>query len=358
MNEQEQALKHLVECVRSAGENARGLRIKGGGSKRFLAPDSGASTLDTVSYRGVVEYQPTELVITARCGTPLAELEAELASHGQYLACEPPHFSSKATFGGAIASGLSGPGRAARGAMRDFVLGVTVLDGRAQILRFGGKVMKNVAGYDAARLFTGSMGRLGVILEASVKVLPRPTASATLVLERTEEEALAQVNELAARPLPITASCWRAGQLALRLSGARAAVEAAGQAIGGERMQDQQAEAFWLAVREQTDDFFAGDAPLWRISVPSSAPTFGLDGATMLEWGGALRWSRSRVTTTEMIALAASHHGSATVFRGPEELRRMAQSLQRRAPIIETIEERLRQQFDPLAIFNPAPAPH
>lgn len=278
-------LKRLSEKVREAARSKAGLRLRGGGTKDFYGQSLEGEVLDTRGLSGIVAYEPSELVITARCGTRLAEVEAAMRERGQMLPFEPPHFgdgvTSFATFGGAIAAGLSGPGRQAAGALRDFVLGVKIIDGRGDVLRFGGQVMKNVAGYDVSRLMAGSLGTLGIILEASLKALPLPVAEATLRLELPEDRAIEQLNRWGGKPLPISASAWTGHDLAIRLSGAAAAVKEACAKIGGERVEDGQARRFWEGIREHADPFFKNDAPLWRLSVPSATPPLRLQSTSM-----------------------------------------------------------------------------
>jgi glycolate oxidase FAD binding subunit len=266
----------------------RPLRIRGGGSKDWYGQSFEGEILDTRAFSGIVDYEPTELVITARCGTPLAEIEAALAERHQMLAFEPPHFGAGATFGGAVAAGLSGPRRAASGAVRDFVLGAVLMDGKGEALTFGGQVMKNVAGYDVSRLLAGSMGTLGLMLQLSVKVLPLAVREATLRFELSEIDAIRRLNEWGGQPLPISASCWHDGALTVRLSGAQAAVDAAVRDFGGEAVPE--GRAFWAGLREQQDPFFAGAQSLWRLSVPSTASAIVLKGEQLIEWGGAQRW--------------------------------------------------------------------
>ncbi len=258
----------LVERVRRAAADRTPLCIRGGGTKDFYGNAPRGDVLDTRGLRGVVAHEPSELVVTVRAGTPLAELETLLAAGGQMLAFEPPHFGDDATVGGCVAAGLSGPRRASSGttcgAVRDFLLGARLVDGRGQLLSFGGTVMKNVAGYDVTRVLAGSLGILGVIVEVSLKVLPRPVAETTLRFELDEANALAKLNEWGGQPLPISASAWSAGQLFLRLSGAAAALLSARESLGGEELDGA---AFWQEIREQRHAFFGGDAPLWRLSV-------------------------------------------------------------------------------------------
>ncbi|MGB7481076.1 MAG: glycolate oxidase subunit GlcE, partial [Burkholderiaceae bacterium] len=286
----EQALQQLRARVADASARRQPLSIVGGGSKDWYGEPlpAAAEPLPTAGYRGIVDYEPTELVITARCGTPLAEIEAALAAQRQMLAFEPPHFGAGATVGGMVAAGLSGPRRQAAGAVRDFVLGAVLMDGRGEVLHFGGQVMKNVAGYDVSRLLAGSLGVLGLILEVSLKVLPQPAACATLRFELPQDEALQALNRWGGQPLPITASAWSDGQLTLRLEGAAAAIASARAKLGGEALEPSQADAFWHALREQDDDFFAGDGDtdLWRLVLPTTAPPLALPGAQLIEWGG------------------------------------------------------------------------
>jgi len=343
-------LAEFRERIRDAAARKAPLRLRGGGSKDFYGGALSGEILDTRGHAGVVSYEPTELVVTARCGTPLAELEATLAARGQMLAFEPPHFGAAATLGGCVAAGLSGPRRAAAGAVRDFVLGARLMDGGARELAFGGQVMKNVAGYDIPRLLACSLGILGVILEVALKVLPRPVAGCMLRLELAEDQALESLNRWAGLPLPISASAWRSGTLAVRLSGAPSAVQAAAQRIGGEPLEASQAERFWLGVREHTDAFFAGAAPLWRLSLPSHAPRLELAGEQLIEWGGALRWLRTPADAAAVRAAAVRVGGHATLFRGGDKSQGAFAPL---APALLKLHRGLKAAFDPAGIFNP-----
>jgi glycolate oxidase FAD binding subunit len=326
------------------------LQIRGGGSKDFYGGPLHGELLDTRAYAGIVSHEPTELVVTARCGTPLAELESVLAAQRQFLACEPPHFAGAATVGGAVASGLSGPRRAAVGSLRDFVLGVKIMDGEGRILKFGGEVMKNVAGFDVSRLMAGSLGTLGLILEVSLKVLPLPLGDATLRFAMSQDEALKALNQWAGQPLPLVASCWAEEGLTIRLSGAVAAVNSACTKLGGERVADDAAAALWRALRDQTLPFFAGDGPLWRVSVPSVAPALNLPGTQLIEWGGAQRWLRGELDAAAVFALAAKVGGHATAFRGGDRAAGVFTPL---APPLLEVHRRLKQSFDPYGVFNP-----
>jgi glycolate oxidase FAD binding subunit len=339
------ALAELVDRVRAAAASRSPLVIRAGGSKDFYGNESSGERLDPRGHSGVVAHEPTELVITARCGTPLAELEAVLDAAGQMLPFEPPHFGAGATVGGCVAAGLAGPRRASAGGVRDYLLGARLLVGSGEVLAFGGSVMKNVAGYDVARLAAGSLGVLGVITEVSLKVLPKPVAEATLRLELDEAAALRKMNEWAGRPLPVSATAWRDGALHVRLAGAGAAVGEARQKIGGEPVEGA---ALWRALREHADAFFAGDAPLWRIAVPTTAPALGLAAAQLIEWGGGQRWLRADLPAAQIRARAAACGGHATLFRGGER-RDVFTPLP--APIA-AIHRRLKAEFDPAGIFN------
>ena len=349
------ALAALRERIRGAAADGTALCLRGGGSKDFYGGAPSGEVLDTRGYSGVVSYEPTELVITARCGTPLAELRSVLAEQGQMLAFEPPAFGADATLGGAIATGLSGPRRAAAGSARDFVLGAAMLDGRGDWLEFGGRVMKNVAGYDVSRLLCGSLGILGVIAEVSLKVLPVPAAETSVVIEADEAGAIRMANRWSARPLPVSATSWTEGALRVRLSGARAAVAQAASGFarehGARAIDPDEAGRHWEAVREQTAAFFAGDGVLWRIAVPDTTAPLGLSGATLIEWGGALRWLRgTTASATEVRAAARAAGGHATAFRGGD---RGAGVFEAAAGPLADIHRRLKARFDPAGIFNP-----
>jgi glycolate oxidase FAD binding subunit len=343
------ALEKLSETIRAAGRSGHALRLRGGGTKDFYGQALEGEVLDTRGHSGIVAYEPSELVITARCGTGLAEIEAAMRERGQMLAFEAPHFGGNATLGGMVAAGISGPRRQAAGALRDFVLGVKIMDGRGDVLSFGGQVMKNVAGYDVSRLMAGSLGTLAIILEASLKALPVPVAEATLKLELPEDKAIEALNKWGGRPLPISASAWTGGELRLRLSGATAAVVAARKKIGGELVDPAQGERFWTGIREQTDPFFRNDASLWRISIPSAAPPLKLPGEPLIEWGGALRWLCSQADARTVREAAKRAGGHATLFRGGDKSVGVFQPLSQG---LMKIHRELKREFDPHGIFN------
>ncbi|MDV6342209.1 glycolate oxidase subunit GlcE [Nitrosomonas sp. Is24] len=339
--------------IRAAAESKTPLRIRGGGTKDFYgnpAAEQNSTLLDMGDYNGIVDYEPTKLVITARAGTRLADLETELDRHGQMLAFEPPHFGATATLGGCVAAGLSGPRRAAAGSVRDFVLGVRMLDGTGEDLHFGGQVMKNVAGYDVSRLMAGSMGTLGVLLEVSLKVLPKPVAELTLCMAMDEVAAIEKMNQWAGKPLPVSATCYIDGKLFLRLSGAEPAVRAAQVKLGGEMLKDD--DIFWRSVREHTHDFFQPDKPLWRLSIKSTTPPLLLPGKQLLEWNGGLRWLRTDGgEDAEAIRAAAKEAGGhATLFRHNKSGIFVFHPL---PSGMMKIHRTLKEKFDPSGIFNP-----
>ena len=349
----ENVLQTFKERIATATANESPLRIKGNGTKDWYGQSLQGEVLDTTAYSGIIAYDPTELVITARAGTSLREIGKALSEKNQMLAFEPPRFDGLATIGGIVASGLSGPRRQAVGAVRDFVLGAVLMDGKADVLHFGGQVMKNVAGYDVSRLLTGSMGTLGLILEVSIKVLPRPVAQQSLQFAMTQEQALHQLNVWGGQPLPLSASCWHNGLLAIRLSGAQAAVDAAIKKMGGDALPEP--EKFWDRLREQEHAFFDGvmqdkEHGLWRLSVPSVAPVLNLQGEQCIEWGGAQRWLKTTASASAVRAAAEQAGGHATLFKGGDKSVGVFHPLQ---PAVERIHRNLKNAFDPAGIFNP-----
>ncbi|MBA5605708.1 glycolate oxidase subunit GlcE [Duganella sp. FT3S] len=341
-------INQYQERIRAATAAGTPLRLRGGGTKDWYGNMPTGELLDTRAYSGVLAYEPTELVITARCGTPLAEIEALLAERRQMLAFEPPRYGAASTIGGVVAAALSGPRRASAGAVRDFVLGAALMDGHGELLCFGGQVMKNVAGYDVSRLLAGSLGTLGLILDVSLKVLPQPVCEASVRFELSEIDALRRLNEWGGQPLPISASCWHDGILSLRLSGAEAAVAAARRRLGGQPVDDD--GAFWASLRDQRHAFFDG-GELWRLSVPPTASALVLKGEQLIEWGGAQRWLRVAGGDAASIRrTVAAVGGHATLFRGGD---RKAGVFQPLAPAVAAIHQRLKASFDPAGIFNP-----
>lgn len=353
----EPALASLVDRVRQAAAHSAALCIRGGGTKGFLAERIEGEVLDTTAWRGITNYEPSELVVTVRAGTPLGELEAALAERGQCLPFEPPHFGPSATVGGMVAAGLSGPARASAGSVRDYVLGVNLVNGRGELLVFGGQVMKNVAGYDVSRLMVGAWGTLGLITEVSLKVLPVAPAEATLRFALPQAEALRQLNAWGGQPLPLNASCWVEDEgvptLFLRLRGAVAAVEAACKTLGGERIANAQAAGDWAACREQQLPWFqeCGERDLWRLSVPQTAPVLDLPEPPLVEWHGGLRWVRAHASDAAKLRETAERAGGhATLFRTQR-----ADAAHRWAPLaqpLDHIQQELKRQFDPADVFN------
>lgn len=338
----------LRDRVAAAFAAGAPLTVTGGGSKAFLGREPRGEPLPVGGHSGVIDYQPTELVVTARTGTPLDELAAVLAEHRQMLPFEPPRFGATATLGGTIACGLSGPRRPYAGATRDYVLGMTIINGRGEVLRFGGQVMKNVAGFDVSRLMTGAMGTLGVQLDISLKVLPLPAAEVTLVQERSDAEALVVMNHWAGKPLPLSATCYDGDHLYVRLSGAESAVESARRRIGGDVLEN--AGAFWTGVREHRHGFFTGQAPLWRVMVPAASPPLELPGKQLIEWGGAQRWLSGEADGAALRRQVAEVGGHVSLFRGGDRHK------ERFHPLSQTVMQlhrRLKRAFDPKGILNP-----
>jgi len=354
----QQELTRLCEQVQAARDNNTPLSIIGGNTKAFYGePNPPGETLDMSNYRGILSYEPSELVITARAGTRVQEIEATLAEKGQMLAFEPPRFGAEGTLGGAIASGLSGPRRMAVGSTSDFVLGARLLDSKGNLMAFGGEVMKNVAGYDVSRLLTGSMGSLGPIVELSVKVLPLPEYECTHELALDLPTALATMNDWRAQPLPISATAWvrteagqKAGILRVRLSGSQAAVNAAESVIGGEVLEAAPAKEFWDSLRDQKHAVFA-QRPLWRLSVPPTTPDLAL-GESLVEWNGGLRWVASDLPAAALRQTAQDAGGHATLYRY-DNLPAETTVFHPLSAVIDTINQRLMEQLDPAGIFRP-----
>jgi glycolate oxidase FAD binding subunit len=350
-------LDTLIERIRAAHENQSPMIIQGGGSKTFYGGADEGEVLSSRALTGVVEYQPKELVLTARAGTPLADIEGLLTEQNQMLAFEPPHFGGPATLGGCIAAGLSGPRRPYAGAARDFVLGVRMIDGTGQPLRFGGQVIKNVAGYDVSRLMVGALGTLGLLTEVSLKVLPKPAAETTLQFELDEAAAILKMNQWAGQPLPLSATSWHAGLLTVRLSGAASAVQAAQAKLGGDALKD--AAAFWQRLRDQATPFFDKRSPtsnqgLWRLAVKPTTPPLTVANrlvgdAQWIEWGGAVRWLVSDQPAATLREAASAAGGHATLFRGNTPPDGAFTPLK---PALAALHRNLKQRFDPRGIFN------
>jgi len=335
----------LSEMVRTHFEDRSPLRIQGGGSKPFLGRRVDADPLDVLRHRGITSFEPTELVLSARAGTPLVEVEQALAAGGQMLPFEPPRFGDGGTIGGAVATGLSGPRRPYTGSTRDFVLGVRIINGRGEVMRFGGEVMKNVAGYDVSRLMSGAQGTLGVILEVSMKVLPLPAVEVTRSLAMDAGSALTWMDQIGNEPYPISAMAHADGVLHVRLSGSEAGVTAAAREIGGQPARDN---SWWDGLRDHRDEFFTDDTPLWRIALPPGTPPLAVEGKTILDWGGTQRWLKSDADANEIQQVATSLGGHALRFRGGT-----GEPFQPLGDSVRTIHQRLKDAFDPHRILNP-----
>lgn len=391
-------LSELCDQVMTAHAGHKPLFVCGGGSKSFygnhrpLTPQDGHCLLDMTAYKGIVNYQPSELVVTVRAGTPLVELEAELAAQGQMLGFEPPHFGETATIGGAVAAGLAGPRRMTAGRVGDFVLGTRLLDSQGRLLSFGGEVMKNVAGYDVSRLLAGSLGIFGAIVEVSLKVLPKPFAECTLQFEATQQEALDHFTRWRSQPLAISATSWTAlddrqeslgvgaaadpvenqgasaggaghgvtaaaaktpGVVSVRLSGAPPAIQAARSLIGGQELSVEQASQWWTGLREQTHTFFRQDEPLWRVALPPVTPAQDIGLPTLIEWGGGQRWLRGNIDAQTVRDWAQRLGGHVTLFRPAGATIPADGVFHPLSSGIATITRRLKHELDPAGLFNP-----
>jgi len=346
MNDNDVA-QYLAERVTTAHARALPLRIMGGNSKSFLGCRFDGEELDVAAHSGIVEYEPDELVLSARAGTRITDIEAALHKHSQMLGFEPPRHASSATIGGTLACNVSGPARPWLGSIRDAVLGVRLINGRGEHMRFGGRVIKNVAGFDVSRLQAGAYGALGVLTEISVKVLPKPEATNTRRFAVDARSAVARMNELAATRLPLTGAAWSAGCMYLRLAGARSAVEAAGKSLGGDEVDGK----FWESLRDQKLDIFAGPdtRPLWRFSVKPTSDALLDDDTLLVDWGGAQRFIRAASSLDEMSAIAQRAGGYATRISNNDESREF---MQPPGAGLRSLHERLKQAFDPARILN------
>lgn len=339
--------EELKATVKQALVKKQTLSIVGGDSKSFLQTANADAELDLSGHSGVIAYEPSELYITARTGTSMAEIEALLATHNQMLACEPPHFGEKATLGGTVACGFSGPRRPFGGAVRDHILGVQIINGAGEVLQFGGQVMKNVAGFDVSRLMVGARGTLGCLLELSIKVMPKPELEETLLFECPLADAPGRMSELTHRSIPVSALAWAEGHIFLRLEGTAAAIRAAHAQVGGEAATGS--THFWETVREQTHPFFKRSEPLWRLSLPPAAILNMSENDVLMDWGGGLRWWHTDKSAAEIEALASGRGGYAYPFRGATP----AVGATPPAGLL-TIHQRLKKSFDPHGIFNPS----
>jgi glycolate oxidase FAD binding subunit len=339
----------LAECA--AG--GRPVAIRGHGSKRFLLgePLPESVTIEVAEHRGVIEYEPSELSLTARAGTPLDEISSVLAEAGQILPFDPPRFGGRGTLGGAVSAGLSGPARPWRGALRDAVLGVSLVGTSGEVLRFGGKVMKNVAGYDVARLAAGAWGTLGLLLDVSLKVLPRAEHELTRVFELSQTQAIEWLTEAQQKPWPFSGAVWDDGLLRVRLSGMRAGVERAAGILGGQTESD---DGYWAALRDQTTAFFEGDGELLRIDVPPATDACGAVGSWLIDWGGARRWWRGIEGVDAVTRWVAGHGGYCAGWARPQ-----APAVAPCVPLavagpLGPLQRRLKTVFDPEGCLEPA----
>jgi glycolate oxidase FAD binding subunit len=338
----------ICERIRDRAARKSALRIRGGGTKDFYGAPLAGEVLDVSANVGLVAYEPRELVLTVKAGTRVADIESTLAAESQMLPFEPPRFGDGATIGATVACGFSGPRRPYAGAARDFVLGARIVNGKGEDLSFGGRVIKNVAGYDVSRLMAGALGTLGVITELSFKVLPRPPVEVTLAFDLDEAKMISRVNQWAGQPLPLSATAWEAGVLRVRLAGAESAVAAARAKLGGEEVAD--GARYWEDLREHRLPFFAGGRALWRLSVAQTAAPLALAGAQLIEWGGGQRWVSGALGQEPARDAAQRAHGHATLFRGGDKAGGVFHPL---PPALAKIHRRLKASFDPAGILNP-----
>ena len=337
----------ITAKIKTAYQNKQPIQINAGGSKHFYGRNIQGEPLSLLEHNGVIEYEPSELYITARSGTSLLEIEQTISSQNQILPCEPPHFGSTATLGGTIACGLSGPRRVHSGSVRDCVLGAEIINGKGEYLHFGGRVMKNVAGYDVSRLMCGSLGTLGVVMSATLRLLPKPACEQSLAFSLDSQTAITTMNQWANTPLPISACFYDGNELFIRLSGSNTAVKNCKNELGGELINT--ADNFWREIKEHTHSFFSSEKPLWRVSVPPSTETLAISGNCAIEWNGALRWYNSDENEKTIRLEAERVGGHASLFKGniTEQIFH---------PISEAsmkLHKKLKQTLDPASILNP-----
>lgn len=342
--------EQLVDQVQQAISKNEPVNIVGGNSKSFLGRAQSLPSLSTTMHSGIVNYEPTELVVTVRTGTSMSELNKLLKDNGQMLPFEPPVLGA-GTIGGVIACGLSGPARPFAGAARDYVLGMRVINGQGKALRFGGEVMKNVAGYDAARLHVGAFGTLGVLLETSMKVLPLPEAELTLQRDIANANDTTGLVELMRQPLPLSAAAIIGTTQTIRLSGSEAAVKAAAKTCGGDRVEN--ADAFWQSLREYDHAFFTDDRPVWRISVPEFTEPMDIEGDWLLDWAGGQRFLKTDTDSAQVYASALAANGHATCFSSAK-VSNAIPLFQPLTGAMLSLQKRVRDSFDANRIFNSA----
>jgi glycolate oxidase FAD binding subunit len=369
----------LVEIVRDAMTRSRRLEFRGGGSKGDIgAPVDDAAVLDMRGLRGIVDYDPSELVLTVRAGTPWVEIERALAAERQMLACEPLDVAAafgrspgQMTVGGLVASGLSGPRRVVAGAVRDHVLGFRAVAGRGVLFVGGGKVVKNVTGYDLPKLLTGSWGRLAALTEITLKVLPAPEVAQVVALSgldaATAWQCLARVlgssvgataamhfgpGTAGAEPLTVLRLEGFAPSVAARLQSLQ---DLLGSRHEWRALSEEEMRGLWGSLVSL--DVLPRDRPIWRLSVPARrAPALlatlaAEDDRWLFDWGGALCWLASDIDPERLRTEVAEAGGHAMLWRAAEPMRRSVPTFHPLSGALRTLEERVRSQFDPLGVF-------
>lgn len=341
--------QEISDRVQQAASDKTSFHIQGGASKQFYTGrPEGVEILDCSTYSGIVSYEPSELVITVRAGTTLRAVESMLTSRGQQFPFEPPSYAKTATVGGMVASGFSGPRRAFSGAVRDAVLGVKLLNGKGEILEFGGQVIKNVAGYDVSRLVTGSFGTLGVILEVSLKVVPRPICELSYELPCSPQSRLSELLRLKNTASNLSGLAATRDTISYRLAGSEESVRKTAAQLGGDELLGD--GEFWRTLKDQTSDFFNDETPLWRVSVAPACPEIDLGGDYIADWGGALRWVKSHLDAEQIQARVSLAGGNAQLFRAPEK---NTMTLPQLPSGIVQLHQRIKASFDPSSVFNP-----
>ncbi|WP_407333653.1 glycolate oxidase subunit GlcE [Enterovibrio sp. 27052020O] len=338
----------LLEQVLDAKATHTALNLIGGNTKAFIGHEPVGQSVSLTNHSGIIAYHPSELVITARAGTRIAELQSVLAEHNQILVGEPPAFEGKATLGGSVACNINGASRPFHGSLRDAILGVKLINGFGEHLRFGGQVMKNVAGYDLSRLQAGAMGAFGILTEVSLRVMPQPELIETLQLEMSAQSAITKMRSLVTHGCPLSGAAWVDGSMFLRLAGSKQTVRQTASSLGGEALQHQ--SLFWRSIRNFRHPFFHQQGHLYRFSINPASPHLAQYEHSLINWAGNLRWVKTDATLEELVPVAEEHGGHVDCY-GTEN--RQPPCFHPLSPTHQRLHQSLKAAFDPQSLFNP-----
>ncbi|MDD1793201.1 glycolate oxidase subunit GlcE [Enterovibrio sp. ZSDZ42] len=345
----------LCEQVQDARADNTPLNLIGGNTKTFIGREATGRPVSLTGHSGVTAYHPSELVITARAGTRITELQSVLAEHNQMLVGEPPAFEGKATLGGSIACNISGASRPFYGSLRDAILGVTLINGFGEPLRFGGQVMKNVAGYDLSRLQAGAMGAFGILTDISLRVMPKPESVETLVLKMDTPQAITFMRQRVSSGYPLSGAAWVDGHLYIRLAGTAPNVGYYSRKLGGESLPHQ--SLFWRSIRNFRHPFFSHNGHLYRLSIDAAAPHFTRFENTLVDWAGNIRWVVTDENHESISELAKNNGGHVARYRSKSFGNRQkdnhnGECFQTLSPAHQRLHKSLKAAFDPQNLFN------